>query len=245
MMQCAPTVIGSEGARANVTVEAGGAPTQIAEDGLEAVGQALAGIRRPRVVGTVEQRIDEVEGLVQRLRGILGDERLMQRGPQLVRDQGRELLERLVAAHELARLDGQRLVRPHTPKKRGQRLQGCGELEIETAAVEDERSELTEIDLPPRPATEAVGATNSSPSHHSTRAAPEAACALERTRASPESKSGAVARSYASAWSRDGFTGALIVCASADTVCAPLHALAQKSFLRPAESEGGVQESRR
>src|SRR5262249_3167961 len=99
----------------------------------------------------------EVERLVQRLRCIRSEERLVERGLQLVRNERCEVLERRVATQELACPHGQQLVCAPAPEKREQRLPpGCG-LEVGAAALKDERTELSEIELAPLPRSEAGG----------------------------------------------------------------------------------------
>ena len=88
----------------------------------------------------LEQRIDEVERVLDGRRRVVGDERGLERGLQLVRDERREVLERLVALGELDRRSRQALFGRAAPDDRRERDQRRLDLRVETAAVENEHT---------------------------------------------------------------------------------------------------------
>src|SRR4029077_1832877 len=71
----------------------------------------------------LEQRVDEKDRVLDRPGGVVGGERGFERGLQLVRDERREILERLVALGKLDRRSRQALLGGTPPDDRRQRNQ--------------------------------------------------------------------------------------------------------------------------
>src|SRR5262249_1534135 len=86
--------------------------TQLADNRIEVAGRGLVRVALARVARGPEQRVDEIERLLQRLRGVLGEERLLERSFQFVRHEPRELVEHLVATKQLTHLHAHPLHRP-------------------------------------------------------------------------------------------------------------------------------------
>ena len=103
----------------------------------------------------LEQRIDEQDRVLDRPGRVVGGERGLERGLQLVRDERREVLERLVALGKLDRRSRQPLFGRSPPDDRRERDQRRLDLPVQRATVENEHTG--------RPERQAVAATASDP----------------------------------------------------------------------------------